>query len=690
MRLHSLLSRTLVLGLTLALCAPLSAPALSRPPAVQPLALLASPGISAMPMRLLQAPTPFAAVSKVGLPAAGYRPHIVDRPVSHPASPHPASVSARLAMIAPQVLAVTDSVVYSDGYSMWADGLVTNNGAGPVNNVTVTAVFLNSQGTELGRSDMVTGNQQFCTIDAGQAAPFTWAFPWWEAAPPDGTVSYRFEAKGDVVSDGAGAVLLPTQLVDMAVDVQTGWRTYTVQVTNDRANDVTATIVMGYERLAYGSTSFVDAMGSDDAYGRRLKPGESLEVEIQAFNAPYGTLAEPVFRAEARQPVLTPGLNTYETERTCPYGATMDVDGRIVDAQGADVASASIGVQTSVDQGKTWKTRAPVTSDATGRFAFALAPSRRTMCRFSSAGVADATVTLTQLAALSEPKVPAQAAGAQRFTVSGTLKPKHAARSKAVKLETRFVNEDYRQTAGPSFWAKATTYKSYSKYAGSVTLSKKGLWIVRAVVSGDSLHAATATDWHVIGIGVTTLSLKSSRSTVSYAKSAVLTATLRDVGKHGVKGRAIELYVSSPDNPSAAHWKTVHTNSAGVAKFSVKPMFGAVYGVKFAGNDANYEAASGSVTVKSSIQGGQGVGAAPTIRYGVDKVRVSAGLHQVILNDDSGRPAQFGFLNSAATKWWRSWTTTGAPKASGRFRLSRATTFHFAVKSYGNFTIYVW
>jgi len=99
-------------------------------------------------------------------------------------------------------------------------------------------------------------------------------------------------------------------------------------------------------------------------------------------------------------------------------------------------------------------------------------------------------LTVTPHVYLSKPSAPATVKRSRSFSVSGYLKPRFSAGSKPVKLKF------YRRQSGKwvhkkSVWVKVKNYSTYSKYAGSVTLTSRGSWRVRAYRPASATRAAT-------------------------------------------------------------------------------------------------------------------------------------------------------------------------------------------------------
>ncbi|HET6351616.1 MAG TPA: hypothetical protein VFG89_05755 [Coriobacteriia bacterium] len=99
-------------------------------------------------------------------------------------------------------------------------------------------------------------------------------------------------------------------------------------------------------------------------------------------------------------------------------------------------------------------------------------------------------VTVKPKVSVGTPAAPASVKAKKSFTVTGTLKPKHASGSKPVRVYK------YKWTSGK--WksygyvkATASNYSGYSRYKVKMSLPSKGTWKLQAKAPADSLHADT-------------------------------------------------------------------------------------------------------------------------------------------------------------------------------------------------------
>lgn len=85
------------------------------------------------------------------------------------------------------------------------------------------------------------------------------------------------------------------------------------------------------------------------------------------------------------------------------------------------------------------------------------------------------------------------------YSVSGTLKPRHAAGTKPVKVHAyRLVKGKYRYYK--SFSATASNYSTYSKYTAKVKLPYRGRWRLRAYHPVDTKHLATYSTYRYVTV----------------------------------------------------------------------------------------------------------------------------------------------------------------------------------------------
>ena len=85
------------------------------------------------------------------------------------------------------------------------------------------------------------------------------------------------------------------------------------------------------------------------------------------------------------------------------------------------------------------------------------------------------------------------------YSVSGTLKPRHTARTKPVKVYAyRYVKGKYRYYK--SFSATASNYSTYSKYTTKMKLPYRGKWRLRAYHPVDAKHFATYSTYRYVTV----------------------------------------------------------------------------------------------------------------------------------------------------------------------------------------------
>jgi len=173
-------------------------------------------------------------------------------------------------------------------------------------------------------------------------------------------------------------------------------------------------------------------------------------------------------------------------------------------SNGAPIAGVPVFVQSSTN-GKTWKTVTTRVTDAQGAVSASVLPRSATHYRLAHGakagffgGQGSGSVKAVPQVSLSKPSGPSKARSGKAFTSTGFLKPKHASGSKQVLIKAYRWNGKkwvYKKTIK----AKATNFKSYTKYTARLSLTK-GTWRIRAHHPADSLNASTYTAYRKIKV----------------------------------------------------------------------------------------------------------------------------------------------------------------------------------------------
>ncbi len=100
---------------------------------------------------------------------------------------------------------------------------------------------------------------------------------------------------------------------------------------------------------------------------------------------------------------------------------------------------------------------------------------------------------------LSTPAAPSSMTRGKTYSISGYLKPKHAAGTYPVRIYK------YRYESGTWVYrgyhsARASDYGSYSKYTGSVYLQYSGKWMLKAYAPTDTWHWATWSGYDLVTV----------------------------------------------------------------------------------------------------------------------------------------------------------------------------------------------
>ena len=140
-----------------------------------------------------------------------------------------------------------------------------------------------------------------------------------------------------------------------------------------------------------------------------------------------------------------------------------------------------------------------------------------------------------------------------RFTVSGSLKPLAAAGRNIVV--TAYLNGVPRRsvTAVKASYRNPTTGEVYTRFSARMALPTKGAWVLKATVSGDETHNPAESLARVVNVNRPRLSLASTRASVAYNNSAVLSGYLKARNGRALARRTVVVDQSSDGKT----WKSV-------------------------------------------------------------------------------------------------------------------------------------
>lgn len=201
---------------------------------------------------------------------------------------------------------------------------------------------------------------------------------------------------------------------------------------------------------------------------------------------------------------------TFTAPPTTAWGGSASIAGTIT-LGGEPLAGTGVLVQAKPYGATGWTTVSPLTDSpslettADGTFSFSVKPAKQTLYRvvaWPSSEVGwqySSARTVTPKAYLTTPYTASTQYLNRTFSVTGYLKPRHAAGSKPVRVNC------YRLESGAyklrkTVYATAADYSSYTKYSVRTALPYRGTWKLVAYVPGDSLHAATYSAARIISV----------------------------------------------------------------------------------------------------------------------------------------------------------------------------------------------
>jgi hypothetical protein len=137
-------------------------------------------------------------------------------------------------------------------------------------------------------------------------------------------------------------------------------------------------------------------------------------------------------------------------------------------------------------------------TSSTGVASFPVTRSRKTSYRVRFSGVSgvyaaatSSVVVVTPKVSLGAPMAPERMKRYRYYTVRGSLKPRHAAGTRPVRIYRYKKVSGKWKRYGTYLTARVYDYKTYSRYKVTMRLYSKGSWRIRAYAPADSRHAAT-------------------------------------------------------------------------------------------------------------------------------------------------------------------------------------------------------
>ena len=200
-----------------------------------------------------------------------------------------------------------------------------------------------------------------------------------------------------------------------------------------------------------------------------------------------------------RQLATEPTLLTLSASSATPsYAATATITGLLKEATApnAPIAGKAVVLQ-KLSSGATWTDVGSTLTGGDGSVAFGVKQSLKTSYRLSFAGVAGslqpadyAALVITPRVGISTPAAPKTMKRSKYYSVYGFLKPRHTAGTRPVRIY-KYKKVNGRWKSYGYVKAKASNYKSWSRYSVKMRLASRGSWRLRAYAPADSRHAAT-------------------------------------------------------------------------------------------------------------------------------------------------------------------------------------------------------
>jgi subtilisin family serine protease len=189
---------------------------------------------------------------------------------------------------------------------------------------------------------------------------------------------------------------------------------------------------------------------------------------------------------------------------TVGYGGTATVTGVLQRPGSSPVSFEDVAVYAR-PYGGAWSRIATFWTDSAGRYTARVKPTSRTEYRFTFKGseeslpVTSGTLVITPRAYLTAPSVPSSVIAGRSFTSTGSLKPRHSAGGRDVKISCyRLENGSWKLRR--TVYATNANYSSYTKYSAKFSLAYRGKWRLHASVKGDTKHAATSSSYRYVTV----------------------------------------------------------------------------------------------------------------------------------------------------------------------------------------------
>lgn len=214
---------------------------------------------------------------------------------------------------------------------------------------------------------------------------------------------------------------------------------------------------------------------------------------VDAAHTIEATFAQNALPPRVQPKVTTLGL-TSKSNATLGYGSVFKVTGRLT-AAGVPIAGRQVTLLAAAPGKAFAPTSMKVSTDLAGTFSFSVKPSVKTLYRVRFTGDESYGASLSgdvyarPKVSLGTPVAPKTVKPSKSFTVYGSLKPKHSAGTKPVRIYK--YKKVGRKWIGKGY-VKATAFdaKGNTRYRVKMKLTK-GTWRLRAYAPADGQHAAT-------------------------------------------------------------------------------------------------------------------------------------------------------------------------------------------------------
>jgi len=187
------------------------------------------------------------------------------------------------------------------------------------------------------------------------------------------------------------------------------------------------------------------------------------------------------------------------------YGSSFEVDGVLTDTTGGLVGK-QVRLQSARPGSAFADTGVTAMTGAGGAFTFWVTPQEVTNYAVRPAATPEYATSLsgsvraTPLVSLGNPVVPKGMRHTKSYSVYGSLKPRHAAGSKPVRIY-KYLYIGGKWKAQGYVTAAASNYGAFSRYKATLRLSRKGKWRLNAYAPADAEHAATWSGYTPVKVG---------------------------------------------------------------------------------------------------------------------------------------------------------------------------------------------